>query len=934
MKLDKLFPSLLLTGTFVLFMTSPAKAEEVRENGKSKVSTQAIGESTLDEKVVATDSKSPVLAQKNKKPRNFQPQIASSLGQVKSDKPINSIPQLSEIQFPATSTQMLVQTPNSETSNPEQSSGEQVIAIRGVKANPTDKGLEVILETTQGDKLQVANRSTGNNFIADITGGQLRLPEGSAFTFKSEKPLAGITEITVTNVDANTVRVTMIGEKALPAVELFDDDAGLIFAVAPASVGTQPPETRSAEEKPASETRQEKPSAQQDDPIELLVTGVQDGYRVPNATTGTRTETPIRDIPQSIQVVPRQVFEDQNITELGDALRNVSGVISTNNSQTTTGDSAIIRGFTAGLNSNSYVNGIKLTNFAGRRRSTANVEQVEVLKGPASVLYGQGEPGGIINVVTKKPLFEPRYEAELTVGSFDFYRPSIDITGPLTEDKTIRYRLNADYLTSNSFVDFSEREQFTINPVITFDIGENTTFTIEGEYSKEVATANVSLPAVGTVLKNPLGQVPRSRFLFYPDLPPQDRRLTTAGYLLQHKFSDSWQLRNSFRASFEKVNESYNFLSFRDDNRTVDITGFRRENADNKTYNLQTDVLGKFQTGSVKHEVLVGLEWNRLDSFDDSRAFSLPSLDLFNPNYNISPVDFGQPRPFKFNQDSIGVYAQNLISFGERVKLLLGGRFDWVNAKDNFFGNSQEQFNTNFSPRVGLVYQPIQPVSLYASYSQSFIPALFSSFNRNTDGTPFKPTTGKQFEVGVKTELLDGKLSATLAAYQITKQNIATPDPNRPGFSIQIGEQQSQGIELDIAGQPIPGLNLIASYAYTDAKTTKDNSGFEGNRANNVPEHSASFWATYEIQKGSLRGLGFGSGIVFVGDRPGDSRNSFELPSYVRTDAAIFYRRDNFRFGLNFRNLFDVYYAVSSDDKSNVRIGAPFTVTGTISVQF
>ncbi|MDZ8105446.1 MAG: TonB-dependent siderophore receptor [Nostoc sp. DedQUE12a] len=835
----------------------------------------------------------------------------------------SEIPYLNQVEFLRNRAYYLVQNPNVET-----------ISITGVKANPTEKGVEVILETTQGEQLQVTNRSTENNFIADIPNAQLRLPNGDAFTFRSEKPTAGITEIKVVNADANTVRVTVVGENALPTVELFDDNAGLVFGVTSAVTAMQPPETPPAGENPPSETPPEEPTAQQDEPIELVVTGEQDGYRVEQATTGTRTDTPIRDIPQSIQIVPRQVFEDQNITELGDALRNISGVVSLSNSQVVSGDSAIIRGFSAGLNANSYVNGIKQTNFGGRRRSTANIERVEVLKGPASVLFGQGEPGGIINVVTKKPLFDPLYGIEFTVGSFDLYRPTIDLTGPLNTDKTIRYRLNADYLASNSFVDFSDRQQFTVNPVVTFDISKNTTLTLEGEYSEEVATANASLPAVGTILNNPLGRVPRSRFLFYPDLPPQNREFSSIGYSLQHKFSDRWQIRNSFRASFEQVSETYNFLSFRDDNRTVDITGFRRDNADNKTYNLQTDVLGKFQTGSIKHEVLVGLEWNRLDSFDDSRAFSLPSLDLFNPNYDIGPVDFGEPNPYNFNQDSIGIYVQNLIAFSDRLKLLLGGRFDWVTSKDDFLGDTVENSESKFSPRIGIVYQPIEQISLYASYNRSFIPALFSTFNRNPDGTQFQPTTGEQFEVGIKTEFLDGRLSATLAAYQITKQNISTPDPDRPGFNIQIGEQQSQGIELDIAGQVIPGLNLIASYAYTDAKTTQDNSGFEGNLVSNVPRHSASFWATYQIQQGSLQGLGFGSGIVFVGDRPGDSANSFELPSFVRTDATIFYRRDNWRLGLNFKNLFDVYYAVSSDDASNVRVGSPFAVTGTISVQF
>jgi iron complex outermembrane recepter protein len=243
-------------------------------------------------------------------------------------------------EFPATSAQMLVQTPTNPSVTPR-----EVIAITGVKANPIDKGMEVILETTQGEKLQVTNRSTGNNFIADVTGGQLRLPNGDAFTFKSEKPSEGITEITVTNIDANTVRVTVVGEKALPAVELFDDNAGLVFAVASTTTAqnpTQPSPYQGEAQREGSET----PTAQQDQPIELVVTGERDSYRVPNTSVGTRTDTPLRDIPQSIQVVPQEVLRDQQVNTLNEALQNVSGVIQTgaNYSQF---NSFTIRGFEA-----------------------------------------------------------------------------------------------------------------------------------------------------------------------------------------------------------------------------------------------------------------------------------------------------------------------------------------------------------------------------------------------------------------------------------------------------------------------------------------------------------------------------------------------------------------------------------------------------------
>ncbi|MEH1836739.1 MAG: TonB-dependent receptor plug domain-containing protein [Nostoc sp.] len=296
-----------------------------------------------------------------------------------------------------TSAEMLVQSPAPQNLlSPGAKQGGEIVPITGVKANPTDKGVEVILETPVGNQLQVTNRSTGSNFIVDVSGGQLRLPSGEAFTFRSEKPLAGITQIIVTNIDANTVRVTVIGEKALPTVELYDDNAGLIFAVATtatATSGQQPPQAQ----QPQSET-QPKPSASGDEPIELVVTGEQDGYRVPNASTATKTDTPLRDVPQSIQVIPQQVIQDQQANRLVDAIKNVPGVVQGGSSPRTSSDSFLIRGFNV---ADILKDGLQDRTLTSIGYDPVTVDRIEVLKGPASVLFGQGQLGGIVNVVTK-----------------------------------------------------------------------------------------------------------------------------------------------------------------------------------------------------------------------------------------------------------------------------------------------------------------------------------------------------------------------------------------------------------------------------------------------------------------------------------------------------------------------------------------------------
>ena len=225
------------------------------------------------------------------------------------------------------------------------------------------------------------------------------------------------------------------------------------------------------------------------------------------------------------------------------------------------------------------------------------------------------------------------------------------------------------------------------------------------------------------------------------------------------------------------------------------------------------------------------------------------------------------------------------------------------------------------------MYQPSKSVSLYTSYSQSFLPT--SGFN--PDGRAFKPTKGTQYEAGIKADFLDGKLSTTLAAYQITKTNITIQDPNDRNFQIQVGEQRSQGIELDIAGEILPGWKVIGSYAYTDAEVTKDIDISVGNKLLGVPENQASLWTTYEIQKGDLKGLGFGLGLFYVGERTAFSDNSVELPNYLRTDAAIYYRRDRLNAAINIRNLFDTdYFRNSYGYTLGLERGAPLTIIGSI----
>jgi iron complex outermembrane receptor protein len=835
----------------------------------------------------------------------------------------SQIRQLSEIELPVTNAQLLVQSPT--PSNPPVVEG-SIVTITGVKANPTDKGVEVILETTLGEQLQVTNRSAENNFIADIPNAQLRLPSGEAFTFRSEKPVEGITEITVTNVDANTVRVAVVGVAALPTVELFDDDAGLVFGVASTATATQPPETPPTEEQPTEEQPpSETPAAQQDEPIELVVTGEQDSYRVPNASTATRTDTPLRDIPQSIQVVPRQVLEERQPRTLTEAVETVSGVVPGGSLPGSVGRT-IIRGFSQEGN---FRNGFRDVDRFGIT-GIGTIEQVEVLKGPASVLFGALEPGGIVNVITRQPLSEPYYNFAFEAGNYGFYQPSIDLSGPLTADNTLLYRFIASYQGADSFQDFVNSQQTTIAPSITLNLGDRTSLNLYYEYISTLQAPTLS----GSAVLSDGSLTPRNLYIGYPDISRYDVITQRYGYTLNHEFNDNWQIRNNFSVADVNTRErvDVDVINIIDD-RFVEFEsydgGYTREN-----YFGQIDLVGKFNTGSISHQLIVGFDYNRFVTEDGQGFFSnnFPSLDILNPNYNIPRPEYEVLSAGNLGiTQSYGVYLQDQIAFSDNLKLLIGGRYDWISSERTDFGSGtvSSQNDDAFSPRLGLVYQPSDTVSLYSSYSRSFL----QTGGSNPDGRQFLPTRGTQYEVGVKADFLDSKLSANLAAYQITKTNVTTSDPDRPRFSIQTGEQQSQGIELDVTGEISPGWNVIASYAYTDAKVTADNRFPIGSRLYGVPNHQASLWTTYTIQGGDLKGLGFGLGLFYVGERQGSGNlaDPFILDPYLRTDAAIYYRRDRLKAAINIRNLFDIDYSSFALGNTYLVRDAPFTITGSVS---
>ena len=789
------------------------------------------------------------------------------------------------------------------------------VAITDIQIEVTEAGLQIVLTTAEGE-LAAPDTSTvsGNALILEIPNATLIQTE-----FQEFQPAEGIALIQASELSGDRVRLVITGADAAPVAEVDAAATELVLSITPGVAGT---------------------GDVAEDAIQLGVVGADsDDYVVPNATTATRTDTPLRDIPQSIQVIPQAVLEDQQAIRLNDALRNASGVVAGSNDPR--GQRFTIRGFDS---ASVLRDGFRLTNGSTGNvgfPELANIEQLEVLKGPAAILYGSLEPGGVINLVNEQPLSQPFYELSFRGGNRALVEPSVDISGPLTEDGRVLYRLNALYRREDYFRDFTNPvERFFFAPIVSIAINEQTDLTFEVEYRDDERPNDFGLVAIG----DEVADIPFDRALNDRD-QTATAEFVRAGYQFEHRFNDDWKLRNAFYYTQYDTSVIVGFgPGFNEAASTIFSVPVRLEQPTD-SFDFQTNVVGEFSTGAIAHTLLAGIDlYRRRDDDTEARGDlrTVNRLNIFNPDYDslVTPDFDAAPVVLSSNgtTDNVGIYLQDQITLLDNLKLLVGLRYDTV-TQDSFNisifnpqGTSSFRTDEAFSPRLGLVYQPLEAISLYGSYSQSFAPNVGTTVGGDT----LDPERGEQFEIGTRAELLEGRLVANLALFNIVKENVATTDPNNQLFSVAVGEQRSRGIELDVMGEILPGWNIVANYAYTDTEITEDNDGLEGNRLFGVPEHNANLWTTYDIQTGPLSGLGLGIGVNFVGERFGDNANSFTLDSYFLTNAAISYQRDNWQAGLNFRNLFDVDYIESSENRrtSEVNPGEGFTVVGSVSVEF
>lgn len=679
---------------------------------------------------------------------------------------------------------------------------------------------------------------------------------------------------------------------------------------------------------PATATAEQSNAVQLDDSIisasRERADGPVQGYRATRSSSATRTDTALNDIPQAISVVPAQVLEDLNTTRIDRALDFAGGVSRQNNFGGLTFLNYSVRGFTTG---ELYKNGFAINRGSYSAPDASNIERIEVLKGPAASLYGRGDPGGMVNIVTKKPQAEAFTRLTASAGSWDRYRTGLDVNTPLNEDGSLLSRVNLALEDNQSFRDHVGSERQIISPSLSWQLGPDTHLLLESEFSRTESVFDRGIPAVN----EQLGSVKRSTFLGEPNDGEIHNNNQMIQLSLEHYLNDAWKLRlaqhyaqgtlqgNSSEPSRLIGNEISRF--------------YRQRNFEWNDNITQAELHGDFTIGSWQHQPLIGLEY---ENYRNSQKYPQSATSLDYGLDILEPV-YGQPKPAIVNPNDffehVESYALNLqdqVVFTERLSGLAGVRLERFEqtALNRSTRVSHEQNKDVATPRAGLLYQLTPQVGVFANASTSFRPNGISG-----QGTVFKPEKGIGYETGVKLDLFDSRLGATIALFHIDKENVLTADPNSPGDSIAAGKARSRGLDMQFSGQLSNAVRIIGAYAYIDAEVTEDNTLEKGSQLLGIPRHSGSLLGVYEFQDGWLRGSDVGAAFNYVGDRSGQAGSHFDLPAYTTVDLLAHYQASqNLRIGLNLNNAFDRKYYERSYNSVWVVPGDPRNLSLSLSL--
>lgn len=642
------------------------------------------------------------------------------------------------------------------------------------------------------------------------------------------------------------------------------------------------------------------------------------GYRATRSASATKTDTPIRDIPQAISVVPAAVLEDLGSGDVERALEFAGGVSKQNDFGGLTLFEYSVRGFTT---SEFYKDGFSVNRGYPSTPDAANLERIEVLKGPAASLYGRGDPGGTVNLVTKKPQHQAFTRLSANAGSWDRYRTSLDINTPLDDEGKLLSRLNLAVEDNHSFRDHVGSERLFAAPSLSWQLNPDTRLLLEAEVVRHSSVFDRGVVAPN----NRLGSVSRSTFLGEPsdgDIE-NDNNLIQAS--LEHALNDSWQVR---LASHFKEGELGGYateaLSLASDQRTLTRRFRERETTWHDSI-TQLELRGELQFGGLQQQLLIGSEYENYRKNERVTEIRPRSdIDIYDPVYG-RPRPTG-PRSGSDAHEQVQSHALNLqdqIVFSERLRGVLGMRFERfdqsIDNKVNGVRSSQQ--HDALTQRAGLLYQLTPAVGLFANASTSFKP------NNGLDRSdrPFDPEQGIGYEAGIKFDLLDDRLSTTLAAFHLTKENVLTADPVDASFQTAAGEARSQGFDLQLSGQLTDALRIIGAFAFIDAEVTKGDDALPaGSRLLGVARQSGSLLGVYEFQDGWLRGSDIGAAFSYVGDRSGQAGSDFSLPAYHTLDLLAHYPvSPRIKVGAHLNNLFDEKYYERSYSNLWVMPGEP-----------
>lgn len=628
-------------------------------------------------------------------------------------------------------------------------------------------------------------------------------------------------------------------------------------------------------------------------------------YSVENTASATRTDTPVKETPQSIHIIPRQLIDDQQNVTASESLRNVSSVVTNAEISPPVFDTTRVRGFAA----EQLIDGFTQYYNPGDRESLVNVQRLEVLKGSNAVLYsgGSGSPvGGVVNIVSKLPQAKAFGELGVRLGTDNFVQPFFDVNQPMTEN--VLLRVTGEYTKTESNVDVIDQKRYNINPSLTLTNNDDTSFTLQGKFSRWKQQDYQGLPATGTVTGS--FRIKEDLFIGNKDIPDTTSEFKGLWGTLDHKINDTWSFNVKARYAESEFDEKTQLIST---NAPDFFPPSTWSIVNTRLYQRQTEqsvlanVMAKFDVGITKNTALIGLDYSELKDtgFMNADMASLGAVDLNNPVFNTPYANPDPNSPFTFTfSDAIvknvthGAYVQLQSTIADRVHLLAGLRQAHVSVRYHELtaATNQKTDEDKLLPRIGGVFDLTDDISIFASYSEGLRGQPFSIF---APGSKPKPAESRNQEAGVKFDV-GGKLSGQFAFYHTERTNVAVGFPATP-----TGEQRARGFDADVIWQPTANWKLLANYAYTDAEFTKNASAtvLDGNQLSGIPKNSARLWVNYSFPQELLHGLSAGAGAYWQSEAYVDDANQFKADSYHTFDAALNYQTQRFNLGLTIKNL-------------------------------